>query len=261
MSTPPLPRAIVSASATAHLSVSGLFYGYPGCGKTVLAGTGADTLVLSTEDGRLTMADFGSTAKVWPIRKWEDATEAANYLDTPHPFKTVWVDNTSELQQVLMEDVVTATYRANPAKRHEVIPAQDNYLETQLLLKRFIRRLNALPVNTFWSCHVALTDDAEGNELGLPLLRSKNYALAQEVAGMMPFVAYLKETTKGDEFSNRLMFRKDGPYLARSRFQALQKPMDMPTVPKILARLQTSTTPQRGAATGVRKPPVRRRPQ
>jgi hypothetical protein len=249
-----LPRAIISVQETKHVHTAGLIYGFPGSGKSVLAGTGPNTLILSTERGRLTPADFGSDAKVWPITAWENFSEAVKYLSSPNPFKNVCIDNGSELQDILMDDLVLASYTANPAKRHEVIPAQDNYLEAQLLLKKSVRRLNALPgFNTWWFAHVLDTEDEEGDDLALPMFKSKNAILAQQITGMMPIVAYLEETTPDSksEYKNKLHFRKHGKYLARVRFQTLGAAMDQPTIPKILARLgksegatTTRTTPR-----------------
>jgi hypothetical protein len=241
-----LPRAIVELDDYQE-STNHIIYGDTGAGKTPLLGTAPKMLILALtrEQGLISARRTGSTAKVWPIKQWEDAVEAYKYLESgDHPFENVGVDGLSTLQDVLLSDIVAASHRANPAKRHAIIPAQDNYLESQLKLKQWIGHMNELPINCWYSALAMRKDDEEGEQIVLPLLKGKDYMIAQEICAMMHTVGWLDvpDDTKDDR---RLHYARRGPYFAKDRLMCLGRYIDNPTIPAILQRIQKGSSTAR----------------
>lgn len=251
-----LPTAIIELSDYKE-STNHIIYGDTGAGKTPLLGTAPKMLILALtrEQGMISAYRTGSSAKVWPITHWEDAIKAYQFLEAgDHPFENVGVDSLSTLQEVLLSDIVEAAHRANPAKRHAIIPAQDNYLEAQLKLKKWVAAMNELPINCWYSALVLRTDNEEGERIALPLLKGKDYMIAQEICAMVHTVGYL-EVPDDSSDARRLHYSRRGPNFAKDRLMSLGRHIDRPTIPKILALIEqgSTTRPTRPTPTAARR--------
>lgn len=246
--------AVGRASAITSLSeyhepVNALIYGDPGDGKTALLATAPKALFLNCDPGIVTAERRGSKADVWPIRHWQDGTEsfikAIEWLEQNHSrYENICIEGLTVLQDMLLRNIVEKWHQQNPTRRSDIIPAQDNYLEQQLRLTQAINRLNAIPVNKWYTAHVMRTDSEEGEDLWLPLIHGKNYGIAQKVCAMMGIVAYLWiPDGLSDEaaFENRIRFRKTAPHMSlKSRYEGLPPVMRNPTIPAIMARINTT---------------------
>lgn len=245
----PLPRAIVDLDSY-HDYTNHLIYGDTGAGKTPLLGTAPNAIFLAmvVEQGLISAKRTHSTAKVWPIHSWEDAIEAYTFLaGGDHPFENVLVDGLSSLQDILLRDIVDSYHRANPAKRSAVVPAQGDYLEQQLKLKRWVGEMNELPMNCWYSALAMRKDDEDAEKIVLPLITGKDYEISQKICAMMHTVSYLEVPDETSD-DRQLLFARRGPYFAKDRLMVMGRTMKQPSVPKILQKISEG---------GGKRPPAR----
>jgi phage nucleotide-binding protein len=96
-----------------------LIYGDPGVGKTVFCASAlglGKVLVLDVEGG---MASIRNTdIDVVDIESMSDLNETYEMLsETKHGYTTVCIDNLTELQRIITEDVLEGTSKDTPAMR------------------------------------------------------------------------------------------------------------------------------------------------
>jgi len=85
--------------------VKALVYGEAGAGKTVLCGTLPDNVIISAENGLLSLAD--KNIPVIEIASADDCFEALAFIQNSHEakqFKTVSLDSISDIAEVMLAD-------------------------------------------------------------------------------------------------------------------------------------------------------------
>lgn len=230
-------------------SINALVYGDSGIGKTVLAGTASDSLLLATETGYISAARSGSKAKLWKINRWDDIVEAYTYLNNnAHPFKWVVIDSLTEMQKLSM-DKALATGVALNSNRDPDIPAIQDYQKNQNQTLNMVRRFNDLPVNVLYTALPQRIEDEDGEVTYLPLLTGKNGGVAQQTCGYMHMVgAYVVRTIPDPDREGktkrvrRLLLQKSDKWFAKDRY-SIGKFMDNPTIPKIEALITVGDAP------------------
>jgi|SRR6185312_4863005 len=79
-----------------------LIYGRNKKGKSTLAATAPDVLVIDPEQGTDWMT--GQDPDTWEVRRWEDLNEVYNYLRTGnHPYRWVVVDGLTKLNDMALD--------------------------------------------------------------------------------------------------------------------------------------------------------------
>lgn len=218
-----LPAAIVDLSEYTE-SQNWLVYGDSGIGKTVLIGQLPNLLILAVEPGTVSAARRGSKGKVWPIKTWQELEEAYEWLEAnpDHGFDWVAVDSAKAMQTIGMRMILAEEYAKNPAKRHPDVPQIQDHLRMQLMFKRIVMDMNALPVNVCWTAIAMMKEDQEGDEIVLPAIQGKDYEVAQWFCAEQAVVAYYglqQAGKKGQEVQERyLLLQKDDPYFAKNRY-------------------------------------------
>lgn len=178
-----------------------MVYGNSGVGKTVFCGSDDKVLFIAPEDkGTLSAKRRGSTAQKWPIHKWDDLSDAYNYLydmveETGElPFKWLAIDSLTELQEMGMRTILKEVIEGNPSRDPD-IPALQDYLKNQRMVRRMIQGFNELPVMCIYTANVLQYTNAEGNEALLPNIKGgakQGHTYAKEICGMMTSFGYLK---------------------------------------------------------------------
>lgn len=236
-------------------SINMLVYGDSGSGKTVLAGTADEKmLILATEKGLIAAKRQGSKAKGWKCSSWGDIDKAYKWLkDHPdHGFEWVCIDSLSEFQQHMLRWILDQAMAEN-ASRDPDIPAIQDHQKWQNMYKRYVRAFNDLPVNMLYTATAFRKEDEEGEDLILPDILGKDYGISQWTCASMHVVAYLsvrrKKETK-EEF-RRLLAKRTGPYFGKDRYNVLVPFVDNPTMPEISARInnQPKKTPAKATPT------------
>lgn len=196
-----------------------LIFGYPGSGKTCLAGSDDNVLIVSTEtEGTLSAKRMGSNASQWVIRKGADLDKLYNWALTlaeqekPIPFKWFAIDSITKLQEILMREQLVNARKLKPNKDIDV-PEWPDYLKNQKRLLRIVTEFNALPVNMLWTALVRENTDPEGNSFLFPAIQGKGYEIAQMVLAEMTSYGYLfvheRKDQQGKKIQDRIIVWED----------------------------------------------------
>lgn len=257
-----------------------LIYGDSGVGKTVLAGSAEKVGIISVEKGTISAKMHGSTATVWPIKKWEDLEEAYNYLhDNPdHGFDWIIVDSLTEMQQKALRAILDNAVGEN-ASRDLDIPALQDYQKWQNMFKRFVIAFCDLPVNVMFTALSLQATDEEGEPFLTPDIAGKGYQISQYICGQMSAYGYMKlvrgakKDAKGQpilkangkpevELRRRIIWEDNGVVRAKSRYPALKPYTDDPTLgelAELMDRPLPVPTAKAAAAGAARRTATRRR--
>lgn len=140
-----------SRDRTVSAYVNAIIYGPSGVGKTVLAATAPDVLIVSAEDGLLSIAD--EDVDTTDIRSLKELIEVYNYLaNEDHNHKTVVIDSLSEIAQVLLVDFAAV----ERDKRQAYMKMADEMLG-------IVRRFRRLPMNVVLNAKQArIVDEFSG---------------------------------------------------------------------------------------------------
>lgn len=138
-----------------------LFYGRPGCGKTLLAGTSQymRTALINVDHGIL------SIINAWPAQinpGWRVySPETSNQFDQAieyvvknlSSFDLLVVDTATEIQRIFVDGIV--------ANRQSPIATLQDWGVALSRLEKLARLCRALPIHVVWTCHEMQAVDAE----------------------------------------------------------------------------------------------------
>ena len=212
-----------------------LLYGDPGCGKTPYGASVNDCLMITTEAGTVSARRLrsGRNVDVWEcIDDWDQVVKAYRWLkdnsdpdlpatEQPHGYKWVVIDNATQMQEIMLREIVAIARRQN-SNRDEDIPAIQDYQKWYLMFDRFVKQFNALPVATLWLAHTMRKANPDGDELILPAIQGQDYAQASKFCGRMQAIGYMEQRTVTKagktEFERRIQWRKTQAVFAKDRY-------------------------------------------
>jgi len=269
-----LPRAIIDLEDF-NESVNIMIYGNSGVGKTVLAGTTPNALIIAAERGTISAKRVAqSGAKVWPCPNWAEFEAAYDWVEqNPGVFDWVWIDSATKIQSHCIRHILDEAV-ANNSSRDVDIPAIQDHYKWQLMMKRFVVMWNDLPVNVGWTAQAMHKSDEEGDDIVLPLILGKDYDISATICGEMDVLGYLsvdkvKRRVNGEVKTSdvrRLLVHSRAPYFAKDRYHAIADPkgngyMVDPTMPKIIERIGApaprsgvGSSPRRSTGTAAKSP-------
>lgn len=265
-----LPDDIIDMSDLDEI-LNVLVYGDSGIGKTVFSG-GAG-LIIATEKGVMSAKRQGSRAKIWPVKTFDDVRNAYAWLkdkcdDGECPFDWIALDSLTELQQLMLRDILD-TVVANNSERDLDIPALQDHQKWQNMFKRFVKLFNDLEVNCLYTATPLMAEDEEGNTFKLPDFSGKNYGIASWVCAQMTAVGYMKKirlkspdsTEKKPVYTEarRIIWQKTPEIFAKDRSDALGRFTTDKSLSEISAMMKVLPMPEPVATPEPPKAPAKRR--
>jgi len=224
-------------------SINLMVYGDSGVGKTPLAGKAPNSVFLSTEKGTISAKRFGSKSKLIRCHTWERLEAAIDYLEAnPSEFDWAIVDSATKMQQLLLRYLLKNNVEDGKKMADLDVPQIQDHQKWQNMYKRFIDRLIDLDVNVIFVATAMHKEDAEGDDLVLPDIQGKDYAIAQYACAQMDGVYYLATQTnkKTEQPEWFLLTKSRPPYFAKDRFNALPPVLRRPDMADIIEAILES---------------------
>lgn len=238
-------------------SINIMLYSDSGVGKTWIAGTLPNNLILACEPGYISAARAPLAAtkvrrKVRVIPDTATMLAGLNWLEGGGYEGWDWItlEGGTTLQTKALLGYAAEAFDANPAKRsHRNLPDKPDYYNAQNFMKSTIARLIDLPVNVLFTAHPMRTYDDDGERLVLPGIQGKGTEVSNYVSGLMHVVGYMrpcmiKEGRQKGEQVRRMIFQTaidpetDTTYFAKDQYDALPTYLDNPSMPDILSYIE-----------------------
>lgn len=229
-----------------HIQI--LVYGDSGAGKTVLAGTMPSGIILATEKGTDSAAKRASQCDVWPCPNWEEVVKAYRWLRRENGGGYEWlaIDSMPEMQMKLLRWILATgvTHSKKGAKGDPDVPQIQDHQKWQNMFKRYVGQFNDLPMNVLWTATPMNVETADGDDLVLPAIQGKGYAISQWACAAQGIVGRLS-VRKGKEGTYRLLrCEYDPPYFGKSRYDEVLSVRD-PNIAEIAEALKNGKAPQK----------------
>lgn len=251
-----LSERIGATSPQRAKHLNGLFYAEPSAGKTYLFGTcelDPDEFLPALAidiDGGVNDTLSGKFDKVEvskPIRSMETLKELYREIAAdPYYYKTIGLDNISELQKLDMNEVMVEAKATaqNPDKVDLYVPGQREWGKSGERMRIIIRAFRDLPCHTICLAHIDEKEDKQTKLNRLwPGVPGK---LRHELAGFFSVVGYLSvyeaigEGGTKEQF-RQIQFQKTRVVQAKDRFGVLPGIWpDNPTLPQIWNKIKQS---------------------
>lgn len=236
-----------------------VIYGVPGAGKTALAMTAPNPLLIDFEKGglhtaravlaaakeagsdvskaRIVQINYQPKEENSGIRCIEQLTEVLEFLKRgEHEFKSVILDPIGEFQKILMAETLQRFPMKRPMGGQPQIGDWGRSLDEAA---RWVAEFRALPMHTIIVAHA----EQPGNEVDdiHPLVTGKNFGPYLE--GAMPLLGYLynEEVEEGGRVKTKRILRvkSDGRIRAKNRGEKLPPLIADPNLTKIFARMES----------------------
>lgn len=217
-----------------------LVYGDPGCGKTHMLGTAADSketspvLVFDVEGGLVTIRD--KNVDVVVIRTRRELEEGYNKLHSSIKngklyYKTVGIDSLPELAALDMKLIMKEAYNANPDKVDIDVPSPREWGKCREHIRTIVRAFRDLPCNVVYTAQAGMIKEENQPSKFFPGFAGK---LATDVPGFMDIVGYL--TTKNDQgiVTRNMQVLGTNRVVAKDRTGTLGDVVTNPDLPMLL---------------------------
>lgn len=217
--------------------INALFYGPPGVGKTVLAGS-ADAvpemrpvLLIDVEGGTMSLRHTYPDVQVVRVQSWDDMQRVYDALYSgQHDYKTVVLDSLTEIQKFSMYNIMRALLKKEP-DRDPDIPGMREWGKNIEQIRRLVRAFRDLPMHTIFTALVAIDKDAKtGVAQARPSLSGK---LSAEVGGFVDIVGYVYTKVVDGEITRAMLTQGTDRHIAKDRSGKLPQVLEFPTMEKI----------------------------
>lgn len=201
-------------------------YGDSGAGKTVFASFAPNGYILSTEKGVMSAKRVGSTAKLLRAPDWDHVEASIEWADKNLTEKDVLiVDSVSKMQELVIRWWLGLQHEENEARDLDIPQLQDHQ-KWQRMFLRFVNHIIDAKYNSIFVATSMRKEDEEGDDLVLPNIVGKDYAIAQNFCADMDIVSCLRVQKRANiDDPRKAMLINDTfpPYFAKDRFNVLPR--------------------------------------
>jgi hypothetical protein len=226
-----LPRIAPEDLGDFNESVNILIYGDPGSWKTGTAGMAPRSVFLSTEKGVIAAKRLGSGSKVLRCPDWDHVEAGLNWIDE-HEGEYDWliIDSLTKMQVLMIRWILKMANEDNEARDLD-IPAIQDHQKWQNMFKRFVDRIIDMKINTIFIATMMHREDSDGDDLKIPDIQGKDYAISGYVTAQMDMVLYIgiaPHKNDDDPTVHRILTEAWGPYQwCKDRFMCLPRYIDV----------------------------------
>jgi len=217
---------VVEELADFNESFNWCIYGDSGVGKTVFASFAPRGYILSTEKGVISAKRVGSKAKLLRAPDWDHVEASIDWADEHLKENDVLiVDSVSKMQELVIRWWLGIQHEENEARDLDIPQLQDHQ-KWQRMFLRFVNHLIDAQYNTIFVATSMRKEDEEGDDLVLPNIVGKDYAIAQNFCADMDIVSCLRVKKRNDiDDPREAMLINDTfpPYFAKDRFNVLPR--------------------------------------
>ena len=214
-----------------------LIYAESGAGKTVLAASSPNALILDADNGMASAAALGLECDVWSVKDYKDLDEAYDFkrrAPEAKKYDWVWLDSATLFQELGMDQIMQETVKRSP-HRDPYVPDRLEYVRNQNHLSNWVRHMKALPGNFGITALVTRIEDEDGDVMYVPAITGGGkIPMYAKMCGYMDIVGRLHVVRKkGEETRTRLLqTQEDGKFYAKDRFNVLGQMRD-PAIPDL----------------------------
>lgn len=238
-------------------SINACIYGDPGSGKTPLAATLPNVLILATEPGTISAVRYGNAkGKVIRALNFREFRRAYLWLrDVEVPAKTYdWlvVDSVTRMQEMLLRNILDEMHASSP-HRDPDIPDKGEHQKWQVQFKNYVNMINDLPINVLWTAQAMHSIDFEENRTVSPMLQGKNgtddsKTMSMWFSSTVSLLGYLGVDEEGVSKApnRRLAIRRSGDYsdyVVKDRFDLGVPYIDNPNLSEVYGRIKNGADP------------------
>lgn len=239
---PKRPRAITNLQDAGYTyKKNWMVYGASGSGKTVLAGTAPNALLITTEpEGAISAKARGSTASELKVATWQEYLEVVDWLDRGRGAKDYeWIcpDSLDELEEHAWNAIMNQGGAARSVGGMFRNRSRNDYPLVWSAIKEQVDRLCRLDANVLITCKVMRVDvendDGEDTTLALPLVGSpKRGDLSMKLCGQMTLVGYYRKHRDPEtgKVARRLHTEDSERWLAKDRHDTFGRYVPAPNV-------------------------------
>jgi len=211
-------------------SINICLYGNSGVGKTVLAGAAPNATYLTTETGVTSAKRAGHKARVWRAPTWDHVDVALDRADAElTPEDWLLVDSGTKMQVLLHRWWLGRQHADNDARDIDIPQIQD-YQKFQNMYMRFWDRIVDSQYNSIIICTAMNNEDPEGENIVLPHIVGKGYAISSYCCAQMDMVLYYGVARQNDKQAptiRRLLAETYPPWFAKDRYNVLPRWTDV----------------------------------
>lgn len=217
--------------------IKGLLYGDPGVGKTTFLATASlikamsPMLLLDIEGGDLSLRDFPDV-EVVRVTSYEKMQPIYDELHRGrHGFKTVGIDNLTELRYFSMSSIMIDAVAKND-KMDPDVPSQREWGKNSSQVRAVVRGFRDLPMHTFFTAHAKEAEDKRTNLTKVkPALPGQ---LSDEISGFVDLVLYYYIKMVGQEHKRLMLTTKTATTNAKDRSGKLPSVLEEPSMTDLI---------------------------
>lgn len=247
--------------------VSLLVYGVPGSGKTRLAGSAANSLILRPPTDHTDSIDADSDVQEIILPDWSSVRETFQWGQQGgfDDFDWVWLDSISLFQDHGLDDVFADAVARKP-DRAQFGPDKGEYGINMNRLSTFVRDMVGLAsegrMNFGITAHpFEWYDPIAQDSVWAPWVQGNN--MSPKVCGYMNIVAYLQEVRRDGKPTQRVLLTDAPGFVGKDQFNCVpelksgKRGIVDPTMPKLIQAIKKARSGRSGSTT--KRRPRRRR--